>query len=92
MAKIEVDTCHYKGNYPDRCSLQAAMVSSATDTSIVTEAMFWPTLMDEHKLKADSIHEFTGKLLASVGQVSHVKLNIFPDGGISRLRIFGRLA
>ena len=92
VAKIEVDTCHYKGNYPDRCSLQAAMVSSATDTSIITEAMFWPALMDEHKLKADSIHEFTGKLLASVGQVSHVKLNIFPDGGISRLRIFGRLA
>jgi allantoicase len=92
VAKVEVDTCHYKGNYPDRCSLQAALVTSATDNSIVTEAMFWPELMAEQKLKADSIHEFAGKALAALGPVSHVKLNIFPDGGVSRLRIFGRLA
>ena len=91
VEKIEVDTCHYKGNFPDRCSLQAALVDSATDKSIVTEAMLWPELMGEQKLKADSIHTFTGDTLAKLGAVSHVKLNIFPDGGISRLRIFGRL-
>jgi allantoicase len=92
VEKVEVDTCHYKGNYPDRCSLQAALLTATTDKSIVTEAMFWPELISEQKLKADSIHEYSGKLLAKLGPVSHVKLNIFPDGGISRLRIFGRLA
>jgi allantoicase len=92
VEKVEVDTCHYKGNYPDRCSLQAAMVGSSTDRSIITEAMFWPELMGEQKLKADSIHEFSGASLKALGPVSHVKLNIYPDGGISRLRIFGKLA
>jgi allantoicase len=90
VEKVEVDTCHYKGNFPDRCSLQAALVGSSTDKSIITEAMFWPELMGEQKLKADSIHEFSGATLKALGPVSHVKLNIYPDGGISRLRIFGK--
>jgi allantoicase len=92
IEKIEVDTCHYKGNFPDRCSLQAALVRAATDKSIVTEAMFWPTLMDEQKLQADHIHTFTGEALQKLGPVNHVKLSIMPDGGVSRLRVYGRLA
>lgn len=92
IEKIEVDTCHYKGNYPDRCSLQAAMVTSVTDQSIVTEAMFWPVLMGEHKLQMDHIHTFAGSAIEKLGPVNHVKFNIFPDGGVSRLRIFGRLS
>lgn len=92
IEKIEVDTCHYKGNYPDCCSLQAAMVTSVTDQSIVTEAMFWPVLMGEHKLQMDHIHTFAGSAIEKLGPVNHVKFNIFPDGGVSRLRIFGRLS
>ncbi|MCB1380551.1 MAG: allantoicase [Alphaproteobacteria bacterium] len=92
VERIEVDTCHYKGNYPDRCSLQAAHVIGATDQSVVTEAMFWPELMSEHKLQMDHIHTFRAGELSQVGPVNYVKLNIFPDGGVSRLRIFGRLA
>jgi allantoicase len=92
VEKVEVDTCHYKGNYPDRCSLQGALVTAATERSIVTEAMFWPTLMGEHKLQMDHVHTFAGDAVQKVGAVNHVKLNVFPDGGVSRLRIFGRLA
>ncbi|MFO0991313.1 MAG: allantoicase [Hyphomicrobiales bacterium] len=92
VEKIEVDTCHYKGNYPDRCSLQAALVGAAADKSIVTEAMFWPELMGEKKLEADRIHTFSADAIGKLGPVNHVKLNIFPDGGVSRLRIFGKLA
>ncbi|MFT3989692.1 allantoicase [Aestuariivirga sp.] len=92
IEKVEVDTCHYKGNYPDRCSLQAALVTNATDQSIVTEAMFWPALMGEQKLEANRIHSFSGSSLLLKEPVNHVKLNIFPDGGVSRLRIFGKLA
>jgi allantoicase len=89
--RIEVDTAHYKGNYPDRCSVSAALVRSFSETSITSEAMFWPELMSEQKLEADKIHVFEGNKIAKLGPVNHVRLNIFPDGGISRLRIFGRL-
>lgn len=91
IEKVEVDTCHYKGNFPDRCSLQAALMTEAPEASLVTQSMFWPELMGEEKLKADAIHEFGGDKLKKLGAVSHVKLNIFPDGGVSRLRLWGRL-
>jgi allantoicase len=92
IEKIVVDTCHFKGNYPDRASLQAAFAEAGTDDSIVTQSMFWQELMPPQKLSADAVHEFKGKSIAALGAVNHVKLNIFPDGGVSRLRIFGRLA
>jgi len=91
VEKIEVDTAHYKGNYPDRCSVMAALIEPGADKPVVSEAMFWPELMGEQKLEMDKIHVFEGLKIAKLGPVSHVKLNIFPDGGVSRLRIFGKL-
>ena len=90
--KIEVDTAFYRGNFPDRCSLQAARIEQGTRASIVTDAQFWPELLGEHKLSADTVHTFDLKQIARLGPVTHVKLNIYPDGGVSRLRIFGTLA
>jgi allantoicase len=92
VERVEVDTAHYKGNYPDRCSLQAALVTGGTDQSIIAQAASWPELLPERKLAMDKIHKFDKKLIRAVGPVSHVRLNIYPDGGVSRLRIFGRLA
>ncbi|MQM38176.1 allantoicase [wastewater metagenome] len=89
IERAVVDTAHFKGNYPDRCSIQAAYVPEATDESLVTQSMFWPTLLDEQPLSADSIHEFTA-LADDIGVVTHVRFNIIPDGGVSRLRLFGR--
>lgn len=88
IRKVEVDTAHFKGNFPDRCSLQAAYVRGGTDSSIVTQAMFWPMLLDEQKLHMDSVHDYEAQLL-QLGPVTHVRFNIFPDGGVSRLRLFG---
>ena len=92
VERIEVDTAHFKGNFPDRCSVQAAKVEWGTGRSTVTQAMFWPELMGEQKLTGDAIHVFEGEAIRALGPVSHVKLNIFPAGGVSRLRIFGRRA
>ena len=78
--------------FQEKTAATEPLVRSATDKSIVTEAMFWPQLMAEQKLQADHIHTFTGEQLAKLGPVNHVKLNIMPDGGVSRLRVYGRLA
>ena len=91
IKKVEVDTAHFKGNYPDRCSLQAAYVKGGTDSSLVTQAMFWPALLGEQKLQMDKQHFFESEL-AALGPVTHVRFNIYPDGGVSRLRLFGTLA
>ncbi|MCB2174048.1 allantoicase [bacterium] len=92
VEKIEIDTAHFKGNYPDCCSIMAARVESATDQSLVTQSMFWETLMSAQKMQADTIHHFGSDALNNLGAVSHVRLNIHPDGGISRIRIFGTIA
>lgn len=84
-----VDTAHFKGNYPDRCSLQAALIEGGTVDSIITQSMFWPDLLPASKLEMDNIHEFA-ETIQAIGPVSHVRLNLFPDGGVSRLRLFGK--
>lgn len=92
VERIEVDTAHFKGNYPDQVSLQAAYVPHSTDESLVTQAMFWSELLPPQKTSMDVQHFFEGDAIRPLGPVTHVKLNMFPDGGISRLRVWGRLA
>jgi allantoicase len=88
IERIEIDTCHFKGNFPDRAAVAGALVEGPSDASVITQAMFWPWVLEPQKLEADRIHAFKVK----PGQpVSHVRLDIFPDGGVSRLRVFGRL-
>lgn len=90
--RIEVDTAHFKGNFPDRCSVEGAYVESATDQSIISQAMFWKEILPQHYLQMDHRHFYEGDVIKNIGKANYIKLNIFPDGGISRLRIFGRPA
>ncbi|HOV58177.1 MAG TPA: allantoicase [Rhodanobacteraceae bacterium] len=91
IAAVEVDTCHFKGNYPDRCSLQAAHAVGGTPESLVTQSMFWPLLLPEQPLQMDRQHHFRSEILPH-GPITHVRFNIHPDGGVSRLRLRGRPA
>jgi len=85
IRKVIVDTAHFKGNYPDQLSLQAAH-SATTDGNHLN----WQTILEKTPLRADYEHLFIQQLLCAENeQFTHIKVNIFPDGGISRLRIFG---
>jgi allantoicase len=86
-----IDTCHFKGNFPDSASMQAADMTgfgADMDRAVITTSMFWEELLPAQKLSADHIHDVTGAL-RTIGPVTHVRLNIHPDGGISRLKLFG---
>jgi len=89
IAKVEIDTAHFKGNYPDRAELRAALVTDEKDLAAASAE--WPLLLPESRLRMDRQH-FFARELEDVGVVSHVRLNIFPDGGISRVRLYGTLA
>jgi allantoicase len=86
IERIEVDTAHFKGNFPDRCSLQAAWAPGLDDAALITQSQFWAGLLPESPLTADAIHNFQPQTL---GPVTHVRLNLHPDGGVSRLRLWG---
>jgi allantoicase len=89
LTRVEIDTNHFKGNYPDTASLEGCLAD--TDGLAALESADWRTILPETKLRADHRHLFSSEL-QPVGAVSHVRLNIFPDGGVSRLRIHGILA
>jgi len=88
IESTEIDTAHFKGNYPDRVSLEAATFNSSDDAKHGSSA--WQALLSETKLEMDKRHFFEDELHA-LGSVSHVRMSIFPDGGISRLRLNGRI-
>ena len=91
VEKIEVDTCHFKGNFPDSCSIQAASMVGGTETSLITQSMFWPVLLPQQRLQMDNQHYYEQEI-QPLGAITHIRLNIFPDGGVSRLRLLSRLA
>ena len=90
VERVEVDTTFFKGNFPEAFSLQAADVPALPDAAVINEAMFWPEILGRKELSADAIRKFD--LGPGAGApVSHVRMNIYPDGGVSRLRIFGKV-
>lgn len=91
VRRIEVDTAHFKGNYPDRVSLQAGKAPGAVGDALIAQAPSWPTLLAETKVAADSIHTFVDGI-ADCGTITHVRFNLHPDGGVSRLRLWGEVA
>jgi len=89
--KIQIDTHHFKGNYPDKCSLQAAYLNNKiSDKNIVRRSANWKLLLNKVKLQAHKKHNFHNKLLKNK-KVNYIRINIFPDGGISRIRVFGKV-
>lgn len=88
IARAEIDTAHFKGNYPDRVSLEGAMFED--DAAVANESPAWRTLLPESKLKMDQQHYFEEEL-EDIGPVSHVRVSIYPDGGVSRVRLFGEV-
>ena len=65
--------------------------ASGTPDEIAAASEGWAVLLPEQKLSADAVHTFRDEL-AAIGPVRFVRLNIIPDGGVSRLRLIGRVA
>jgi allantoicase len=88
IRRVEVDTKHFKGNAPGACSLEAATVSPGA-RGFDPSGAAWRELVPRMPLEPDTLHTFEADV-RSVPGVTHVRLNIFPDGGIARLRLFGQ--
>lgn len=84
--RILVDTCHFKGNYPDCCMIEACLSDNNQD--VVDDKVKWIEILPMQQLSADYEHVYSSEII-NKGLYSHIRLNIYPDGGISRLRVFG---
>jgi allantoicase len=82
VRRIEIDTNWFKGNYPDTASIEG---SNANDGQSVEN---WTELLPRTKLQAHTRHFFSDELVSD-GPFTHLRLNVYPDGGVSRLRVWG---
>jgi len=92
IEKVIIDTCHFKGNFPDTFTLEACVTSDDDFTDGKQEDK-WVPVIERTKLYAHREHLFMKEIVpANTEKFTHVRLNIFPDGGISRMRVFGKKA
>jgi len=85
---IRLETDHFKGNFPDSASLEFCDLGSDATNWVPTEEE-WRPLLTQTPLRPHATHQWVSEL-ESRGPATHVRLNIFPDGGVARLRVFGR--
>ncbi|MGB0835343.1 MAG: allantoicase [Psychrobium sp.] len=89
IKKAIIDTAHFKGNFPDTFSLEGCV--SDDETVLAGEAQ-WQPVIERTKLFADREHLFIDEICNNETAFTYVRLNIFPDGGVSRMRLFGSIA
>jgi allantoicase len=89
--RIEIDTDHFKGNAPDRCSVEGIHAPGHEAEALSRPGAAWRPLLAEAKLQPHARHRFEEDELAETGPITHARLSIYPDGGIARLRMFGTL-
>jgi allantoicase len=75
VKRIELDTAHFKGNFPDTASIDASNGGEE-----------YAELLPRTKLMAHTRHLFRDEL-RNAGPVTHLRLNVYPDGGVSRMRV-----
>src|SRR5262249_50920493 len=76
IKKIEVNTAHFKGNFPDSCSLEVCNAAAGTADAFLAAPHVWRELLPQNKLKADHVHTF--QKLENTGPATHVRFNIYP--------------
>jgi allantoicase len=85
LRRVEVDTNHFKGNFPESFSLDGVLVD---DTPADWSDVEFHPIIARAKLQAHTRHQLE---VDHPGPISHVRLCIHPDGGVSRLRVWGEL-
>ncbi|WP_329117351.1 allantoicase [Streptomyces sp. NBC_01465] len=86
---IVVDTAHFRGNYPQRVSIQAASVEGTpSPEQLLADDVKWEELIPPTPVRG---HAANGFEITSTRRWTHLRLNQHPDGGIARLRVHGEV-
>ena len=90
IRRVEIDTSHFKGNFPESCSLEGCNAAGWDTARLSDPSAAWKTILSRTGLQAHTRHFFEDEIL-DAGIVSHARFSIFPDGGVSRLRVYGSI-
>lgn len=93
LEELELDTAFFNGNYPDRAAVDGLLWPDAPITALVPNVdgseLDWQPVLRSKKLQANHVHRFDD--LANRGPFTHLRLRIFPCGGVSRMRAWGQV-
>ncbi|HEY4183213.1 MAG TPA: allantoicase [Kofleriaceae bacterium] len=82
---VVVDTAWFRGNYPASASIWATEVDAALDIKALENAQ-WTEILPRTNLQGDHKNTFETK---TEKRFTHLRLQIYPDGGVARLRVHG---
>lgn len=85
LTQVEVDTSYFVGNAAGEVRLSTAD-SRVADLSDVTRDAVWTEVLDRRRVQPDTRHRY---LVPSAPEATHARLDVYPDGGLSRLRLWG---
>jgi allantoicase len=89
ITSVDVDTSFFTGNYPESCSVEACGCEGYPGLAELTSpATPWVTIVPQSPLRGDEHNVFE---VSDLRRFTHVRLSAFPDGGIARLRVAGRV-
>jgi allantoicase len=84
---VVVDTAFFRGNYPAECSIEACEIDDPLDLAALQRAE-WTEILPKSSLEGDAKNSFA---VAAGKRFTHLRLHIYPDGGVARLRVHGEV-
>jgi allantoicase len=87
--EIVIDTSFFKGNFPDTFSISSTNMTDTDDNTLIEKSKTWDLLIERKKLGMNQIHVFNKTNLLHNDSITHIRIDIFPDGGIARLKLIG---
>ena len=89
IEKFNIETHYFKGNYPSHCSVQGLYsIKNINISKLINESKNWKFLIKNKNLQPNSSLKINST--KQIKKINYLKLNIYPDGGISRIRAIGK--
>ena len=85
---ITVDTSHFLANFPEACSVEACAAPEDSDAGALADSDAWTEILTRTPLEGNAENRFE---IEAAERLTHVRLRIYPDGGVARLRVWGRV-
>ena len=91
---VNVDTRHFNGNQPEAASIEGCFIDADVDVEALSPdypnpsngGVVWRELLPSSPLGPNCSNPYA---VEDNSRVTHLRLHIYPDGGVARLRVYG---
>ncbi|KAF2747039.1 Allantoicase [Sporormia fimetaria CBS 119925] len=90
VAGVEIDTAHFNGNHAPEIAVQGTFATSEADEEKIKSKDYagWETILDKQECGPNQRQAWMLERITEKAY-THVRLLMYPDGGIARFRLYG---